>query len=355
MPEESDLEKTEDATPKRIDDAIKKGQVAFSREVTNFLIIVVLALNIVWLAPIYAKEMTFSLSRFIMMPHDIPMSFEAVHTLTMETIRAIGLAMLPPIALVMLIAAASSLFQNGVIFSGEPLIPKLEKISVLKGFKRLFSMRSLIEFVNGIIKISLVGLVSYLAVESQLERLEGLVMFSIMDIIAVLATLSLKIVVASAAVMLVIAFLDYLYQKYEYLKSLRMTKQEVKDEYKQTEGDPQIKARLRQIRQERARKRMMSAVPEADVVIRNPEHYAVALKYDQATMRAPVVLAMGQDFIALQIIERAEEHDIPTVRNRPLARALFDSCEIDEEIPLEHYQAVAEVISYVYKLKRKAA
>ncbi len=354
MAEESDLEKTEDPTHRRIEDATKKGQVSFSREITNFLILAFLALQIAWMMPHYGSQATRLLARFLASPEEIHVDTPAAATLLLREVTiSVAMLMITPVALVVVLVLLSSILQNGVVISVEPLIPKLEKISPLKGLKRLFSMRSLVEFLKGVLKITVVGVVAYLAVKPEMSRLEGLVTASMAGILQVLGMLALKIAIAAASVMLILAVLDAMYQRFEYLKSLRMTRQEVKEEYKQSEGDPHIKAKLRQIRHERARKRMMAAVPEADVVVRNPEHYAVALKYDQATMRAPVVLAMGQDSMALKIIEVAEEHDVPTVVNRPLARALYEACEIDEEIPLEHYQTVAEVIAYVYRLKKK--
>lgn len=351
--DDSDLEKTEEPTHKRIQDAVKKGQVAFSREISNFLVLAVLALNIAWLAPVIMQDAIRRLSQFIMMADDIRVDEQSSIVLFKDTATDIAVIMLVPILIMVFVAFFSSMIQNGIIFSGEPLIPKLEKISVFKGIKRLFSMRSLMEFIKGIIKISLVGFVAYMAVVSELDQLKVLVNYDVQDMLHILGSLALKVTIAACAVMLIIAMLDFMYQKFEYIKSLRMSKQELKEEFKQTEGDPQIKAKLRQIRMDRARRRMMAAVPEADVVIRNPEHYAVALKYDEKVMPAPVVLAMGTDRIALKIIEVAEEHDVPTIRNRPLARALYGSCELDQEIPFEHYQAVAEVIGYVYRLKGK--
>ncbi len=346
-----DSEKSEEPTQRRLQEAVKKGQVAFSREVSNFLMFVVLALNIVWFAPYYMEKVAASLSRFIHSPHEIRISDSNLVTLGSETAADIMIFLAAPIIATIFAAFFSSFMQNGLVISAESIIPKLEKISIMKGLKRLFSIRSLVEFFKGLIKITLVGTVAYMAIKPQLMRLENLASYDLAEMLELLAALSFRIVLGACAIMLVVAVLDYMYQRFEYMKNLRMSKQELKEEFKQSEGDPQIKARLRQIRMERAQKRMMAGVPDADVVIRNPEHYAVALKYDEGVMPAPVVVAMGQNFMALKIIEIAEQNDIVTVRNPPLARALYSTAEIDEEIPLEHYQAVAEVISYVYKLR----
>jgi len=351
--DQDESEKTEEPTQKRIQDAAKKGQVAFSREVSSFLMLFVLALNIVWFAPYYTKETVFSFAKFLHSPHDIRIDDQTFLILTEETIFSFLSIMSLPILAAVFVALFSGLAQNGLIISAETIMPKLEKISPLKGLKRLFSMKSFVEFIKGLIKISLIAAVSIIVIYPEIKHLENLVSHNILEIITLLASICFKIVLGACIIMALIATIDFLYQRFEYMKSLKMSRRELKEEYKQTEGDPMIKSKLRQIRMERAQKRMMAAVPDADVIIRNPEHYAIALKYDEAVMAAPTVVAMGLDRIALKIIEVAEEHDIPLVRNPPLARALYDSCELDEEIPLEHYQAVAEVIGYVYRLKGK--
>jgi flagellar biosynthetic protein FlhB len=300
------------------------------------------------------RQAVISLRRFIERAHDFRLDDGNIIAIFTETVADVAVIMMLPILAMVVVALASSFFQNGVVISAESIQPKLEKISVFKGIKRLFSVRSLVEFIKGILKISIVGFSAYVAVADDLSNLEDLVNSSIPDIVDLISELALKMVIGACAIMGVIAFLDLMYQKFEYIKSMKMSKQEIKDEYKQSEGDPHIKAKLRQIRMERAQNRMMQAVPDADVVIRNPTHFAIALKYDDKTMPAPMVLAMGQDHVALKIIEVAEESDVVVVTNKPLARALFDSSEIDQEIPLEHYKAVAEVIGYVYRLKGKS-
>jgi len=352
---ENDQEKTEEPTHKRLQDAVRKGQVAFSREVSSFMLLLVLALNILWFAPPMMRKATESFSRFLTSPHAIIADEGNLVELITETVSDVALILLLPILATVVAALLSSFLQNGIIFSGEPLIPKLEKISLIKGVKRLFSLRSLVEFIKGLIKISLIGIVAWLVIESKIVLLQELPNYDIDGIIYVISSLSFRIILGAVIIMFLIALLDFVYQRFEYIKSLRMTRQEIKDEFKQSEGDPHIKSKLRQIRMERARNRMMSAVPDADVIIRNPTHYAVALKYDQETMDAPIVVAVGQDNIALIIIKTAEENDVPLVSNPPLARALYGSCTLDQEIPLEHYQAVAEIISYVYRLKGKAS
>lgn len=355
MADDDNEEKTEEPTSRRLDEAHKKGQVANSREVSNFFILFVFVLNIIWFMPYYLPPTVEILSKFIHSPHLYRVGDGGVNLMIFETLIEIGIYLALPVGATIIAALLASFVQHGFVISAEPIMPKLEKISVIKGLKRMFSLRSLMEFIKGIFKIILIATITYIVVHNDMDRINSLIHYDVAAIISLLFILSVKIVIASAALIAVLAALDFIYQRYEYIKSLKMSRQEIKDEFKQSEGDPQIKARLRQIRMERAQKRMMAAVPDADVVIRNPDHYAVALQYDQMSMDAPLVVALGHDEIALRIVEVAESADVPTVRNAPLARALFDSCELDQEIPLEHYQAVAEVISYVYRLKNKVA
>ena len=214
-------------------------------------------------------------------------------------------------------------------------------------------MRSVVEFIKSLLKITIVGSVAYIVVHPNIDYVRLMPDEDIQDIMHYLGAVTGKMLIGVTTVMFLIAALDYFYQRFEYMKNMRMTKQEIKDEYRQQEGDPHIKQKLRAIRRDRVRKRMMAEVPKSDVVITNPTHFAVALKYDEATMQAPKVLAKGKDKVALRIREIAEENKIPIVRNPPLARALYDNAEIDKEIPIEQYQAVAKVIGYVYKIKGK--
>lgn len=350
-----DLEKTEEPTSKKIEDAVKKGQVAFSREVSNFLIFVTFALVIIWFLPSSGRELIDFMSRYISSSHDVQLNYENTDEflggIAVETAAIFSI----PIILTVIAAFFSSFIQNGFVFSTESIMPKLEKISVIAGVKRLFSMKSFMDFLKGLFKISIVSVSSYLVFYNEIQEIIYSSKLSDIGIIKLMGDIAFKIVLAATVLIFIIAIVDYLYQKYEYLKNLRMTKQEVKEEFKQTEGNPQIKAKLKQIREEKARKRMVQKVPDSDVVIRNPTHYAIALEYKQDEMTAPIITAIGKDMVALRIIDIAEENEVPVVTNRPLAKALYETAELDEEIPLEHYKAVAEVIAYIYKLKNKAA
>jgi flagellar biosynthesis protein FlhB len=349
--DDEDLEKTEEPTSRRIEEAMKKGQVAFSREVVSFMLFVTLAIILVAFLPPYSKNAINFLQTFITSPEDIRISYSTFDDLMKDIVKKSTIIFFAPILLCVFMILIASLSQNGLIFSSEPLIPKLEKISVFKGLKKIFSMRSVVEFIKGVLKITALGYAVFLIFNDTKNIIIATPELGIDGVMEAFSSISFKIVIAGCILMLLVAATDFLYQRYEFMKSLRMTKQELKEEYKQTEGSPEIKAKLKQIRQERARRRMMASVPKADVVIRNPTHYAIALKYEQEDMTAPQVVALGQDLIALGIIRVAEENDVPIVTNRNLAKALYDTAELDEEIPLEHYKAVAEVIAYVYKLK----
>lgn len=346
-------QRTEDPTHKRLDEAVKRGQVVFSREVTNFFMLLVLAFMVGMILP-HVMVMTYEdVQRFITRPHDIPTDAGSLRRSFTGVFVDGLLVMAILIGGTWLAAIGGSLIQRPLVFSSEPIKPKLEKISLIKGFKRLFSLRSVVEFVKGLIKITVLGLIAAYAVWPYVGYLNQLPGYESVEFMRFIDEIALRMVVGVCIAMAFIAALDYLYQRYEYIKGLRMSRQEIRDEYKEQEGDPHIKGKIRAIRQERARKRMMAAVPQSDVVITNPTHFSVALQYDAATMKAPMVSAKGQDNLALKIREIAKEHEIPIVENKPLARALFDNVEIEQEIPLEYYQAVAEVISYVYKLKGK--
>lgn len=355
MPDDSqdESQKTEDPTQHRLNEALKKGQVAFSREVTSFLMLLSFTLLIIWLAPYLLNRASYNLQDYIEHSADIPVDEVSIMYIAKKIVMDMWGVLIFPLMIAVVVAFISAIGQNGIIASIEPIIPKLEKISVLKGLKRLFSLKSVVELLKGILKISMVALVGFITVYPDLIRMETLHSYSIDNMVQLLDTLAGRILIGACVIMALVAIIDYMYQRHEYIKNLRMSKKDIKDELKQTEGNPEIKAKLRQIRMQRAQQRMMSAVPNADVVITNPTHFAVALQYDAETMRAPVCVARGQDHIALKIREIAKKHQITIVENPPLARALFDNMDIDEEIPNEHYQAVAEVISYVYKLKGK--
>ncbi len=344
-------QKTEEPTPKKLQDARDKGQVASSREINHWFMLLAISIIFMVLADSMAGDIARTLVKFIERPDSLPTDAGGLNAVFTSTIADIGMALLPAMIILVLAALASGFMQTGFIASVDRIQPKLEKISIIKGAERLFSMKAVVEFTKGVLKIAIVGSVATMVILPQFDGMDRLMTIPAIEFLGELQWLGVKLVAAILAVMTVIAVIDFLYQRFEHVKGMRMSRQEIKDEMKQTEGDPQVKARMKQIRTERARKRMMAAVPEADVVITNPTHFAVALKYDPENMAAPRLLAKGADLVAQRIRELAKEHDVPIVENPPLAQALFAGVEIDDEVPEEYYKAVAEVISYVFQLK----
>ncbi len=346
-------QKTEEPTQKRLQEARRKGQVARSQEVSHWFMILAFAVAIGLLSPGAAEDIARALTDFVARPHALPVDGAGLRELLGETAGRVAWALLLPLLLALAAALLSGLIQTGFVVSVEPLKPKLEKISPASGFKRMFSARTLAEFLKGIAKLAIVTAVVALLLWPERQLIPSVVTMEPPQFLALLQSLGVRVLVTVLAIMTVVAGLDLLFQKHQHAKQLRMSKQELKDEFKQTEGDPMVKARLRQIRMERARQRMMAAVPEADVVIANPSHFAVALSYELGSPGAPRVTAKGVDSLALRIRGMAEEHGVPVVENPPLARALYEGVELDEEIPTEHYKAVAEIIGYVMRLKGK--
>jgi flagellar biosynthetic protein FlhB len=270
-----------------------------------------------------------------------------------NTFMSIAMVMAVPFAMFVAVALAATIMQTGFTFSTQKLGFNFERLNPLSGLGRMFSQQALVDLVKNIIKLAVVGGVAFVFVYPKFKSIQTIPLLETPAILAFLHSLIVRLIMAIAVIMAIIAGGDYFYQRFAFMKKLRMTKQEVKDEQKQTEGDPMVKARLRSLRMQRARQRMMAAVPKADVVITNPTHYACALKYDQGSMNAPTLVAKGQDFVALRIRQIANENNVPIVENPPLARALYATVDIDKEIPPQHYKAVAEVISYVFRLKGK--
>lgn len=350
---EDDSEKTEEPTQRRLDDARKKGQVANSKEVSNFFVIMTFTVLVSMFMPWMLNAAKTSLSKYLSASNEFDVTKSGFMRIGVLMIHDFAAILGVPLLLFMVAGLAASVLQNGFHISFESITPKLEKISPLKGFKRMFSMRSFMEFIKGLIKITIVGCVAYSAVSHEILKLEKTPSMGSDELMEYIGDLVLTILTNCCVAIFFIAILDFMYQKFEHLKQLRMSKQEIKEEYKQQEGDPHIKGKLKQMRMQRARQRMMTAVPTADVIVTNPTHFAVAMKYDTAKGRAPIVVALGVDAVAERIKQLANDNDVPIVRNAVLARALYDECELDQEIPFHHYQAVAEVISYVYKLKGK--
>ncbi len=345
-------QKTEEPTQKKLDDARKKGDVVDSREVTNWFMLAAATLAIGVFMPSSAGAILREMRRFLERPHDIAFGNESLGLLLGEVMGGVGLAIAMPIGVFVVAAIAAPLAQHGVIFTTEKMKPKLEKISPLGGLKRMFSLRSVTELVKGLLKISMVAAVAFAVIWPEREELPHIPTMELQPVLELLFWLGLKVFGGVVAVLTALAIVDYMYQVFEHRKKLRMSRQEIRDEQKQSEGDPHVKARLRAIRNERARQRMMAAVPTADVVITNPTHYAIALSYDQEMMAAPKVVAKGVDDVARRIRETAAEHDVPIFENPPLARGIFATADIDEFIKPEHFKAVAEIIAFVMGISK---
>ncbi|BBF91861.1 flagellar biosynthesis protein FlhB [Blastochloris tepida] len=347
-----DTERTEEPTPKRIEEAIERGDVAKSQEVNTWFVLSAGALMLLMFGPSTAESLTASfrgiLANAATVPADAGGLTRFVVQVAVETAQAVAL----PLMMMALAGVASNIVQHRLLWTTEPITPKLSKISPINGLKRVFGKEALVQFVKGLVKIAIVGGVLYAILWPQRERLALVVASDLATLPELALALSLKLFIGVIAVMTVVAVLDYLYQWTSWRKRLRMSLREIREEFKQSEGDPHVKARIKSIRQSRMKKRMIAQVPKASVVITNPTHYAVALQYEKG-MTAPVCVAKGLDALALRIREEAEKHDIPVVENPPLARALHASVGLDEEITPEHYKAVAEVIGYVLSLRRR--
>ena len=356
MAEENESgQRTEEPTPKKLDEARKQGQFANSREVNHWFMILAASIVVMALAPAFTRQITRAMIRFIDAPDLIATDSHALSHAMGDLLGDLAIAFLPIFLLFIIAAALPTLLQNGFLISIERIEPKLEKISLIKGFERLFSLRSIAEFGKGLLKIAVVGTVATMLLMPSMEKIYQIQTLAIPDLMIVIQDLAMRLLLGVLSIMTIVAGADYLYQRFEFIKSMRMSRQEIRDELKQTEGDPMVKGRLRQIRMERARRRMMSNVPKADVVITNPTHFAVALSYKAEEMAAPRLIAKGADLIAQRIRDVAREHKVPVVENPPLARALYAAVDLEEEIPAEHYRAVAEVISYVYRLQGRQA
>lgn len=355
MAEDQDkAQKTEEPTPKRIEEAIKRGNVAFSREVTSFIMILILTLIAIFASPFMLKNAVFNLSPYVTDVHNFNFDYDAddLGRLAIKIVLEFGLILAIPFLLSFLGTFLSSFLQNGIIYSPEAINPDLSKISPLTGLKRLFSMKSIMEFIKGLIKITVIGITAYLAVKDDFDSLMLMSDLSMKGALDILLSITSKMLMYITGVLFVVAVLDLLYEKYRYKQSLMMTREELKEEMKQSDGNPEVKAKLRAIRAQRVKKGLMQRVPKADVIITNPTHFSVALKYDREKMPAPTIIAKGADKAAFTIREIAKKHEIPIVESPPLARALFDTSEVDEFVPHQHFQAVAEILVKLRKYKK---
>ena len=346
----ADDDKTEEPTDKKISDAREEGNVAKSAEISGVVILIFGTVYLLFFSSYSLLEikklMLFSYS-FIGQELDGPLYFAITYHVIVTLLKALA----PLFTLVLLLVFASNLAQFG--FLTIPLKFDLQKLDPIKGMKNIFAFKKLIEALKLMAKLMLIMLVMFLLFSLTYQNFLAMMNQEIVDTIATMLKLTLYFISAILFIIFIFAIIDFYFTKHYYIESLKMSKQEIKDEFKNMEGDPQVKGRIRRIQMRMAQQRMMSSVPEADVVITNPTHYAVALKYDNKVNTAPKIVAKEIDFLAIKIKDIAKEHNIPIIENPSLARSLYDKIEIDREIPGEFYKAMAEIFSYIYELKRK--
>jgi len=343
-------EKTEDATPKRRRESREEGQVAKSQDLSmaftllfSFIILFFLINNMI---DKICEFMIKFLSDYMLLTLDI----RTFHNLLIETMQ-LGFEVVAPIMIVIAImGSAIGIFQVGFLFTPKVIQPEVSKLNPISGLQQIFSKRTVVEFLKSLLKIAIIGGIAFFTIKGSLAQLVLVGKMGIQESIALIGDIIYSLAMKISLVLIILGIGDFMYQKWAHEQELKMTKQEVKEERKQMEGSPEVQKRIKEEQQKLATKRMMSDIPEADVVITNPTHIAVAIKFDMETMVAPLVIGKGKGEIAQKIKEKAKEHDIKVVEEKPLARSLYSEVEIGEEIPAELYQAVAEILAYVYQL-----
>lgn len=355
MSEDSD-DKTEDPTGKKLGKAREEGNIAQTPEGRILASLIAGLVLVGMLLPGMGKSLLVLLEPFVERPHTIALDQGALMHLSKDLVFAVAKILAMPLTLVVVFALIVAMIQaKGILWVPKKAVPDFTKLSPLNGIKRLFSINQLMELTKALLKLAVVGGLMFWMMWRHMGELQNLATIGIVQLMEYIQDQVYWLTFITVLVVAAIAVADYLFQHWRWMEKMKMTKQEVKDEHKQAEGDPQVKGRIRSLRMARARKRMMAAVPKADVVVTNPTHYAVALKYDPETMNAPSLVAKGADLVAKRIRDLATENDVPIVENPPLARALYASVELDQEIPQEHYKTVAEIIGYVMRLKGKRA
>ena len=343
-------EKTEQPTGKKLSDARNKGNVAQSKEIPSVLILGgsmgVLFFGGSWMF----NQLINTMRGMYQRAGTLAMVPETMHSLFWEMFLGSVVILIPLLLVILTAGVAGNVAQFGFLITGEKLAPNFAKMNPISGIKKLFSLRSLVELVKSVIKLVIIGGIAFVVINRYVDEIPGLMQLSIGEILGFIGHVSFQLALYTCMVLFLMAVLDFSYNKWQHNHDLKMTKQEVKDEFKQREGDPAVKARIRSVQREMARRRMMEAVPEATVVITNPTHLAIAIKYEEG-MQAPTVVAKGAGFVAQKIKRIATENDVPLVENKPLARTMFKSTEIGDFIPADLYRAVAEILAYVYRLK----
>lgn len=354
MAEDKDS-KTEEPTAKRLGKAREDGNIPMSQEVKSVSMLLGALIVVGVLAPWIAKDLSGYMRGFLERPETMATDIESIGTLFVQVVWRVGVLLAFPVFVLVVAAFVGTVGQVGLAYTPKKIAPKLENLSPLSGLKRLFSLQSVVEAAKSIVKILIVSALVGLLVVPTVSSPDWLMNQDLMETVKDFHRLVVMILFLVILVMGALAAFDYVYQNWSHKEKLKMSKQEVKDEHKEAEGDPKVKSRIRSLRLERHRHRMVAAVQKATVVVTNPTHFAVALQYDVEKMAAPVVVAKGVDFLAKRMRQVAEAHEVPIIENPPLARALHAAVEVDQEIPAEHYKAVAEVIGYVMRLKGKVA
>lgn len=347
-------DKSEEPTPHKLREARERGQIAKSREITTAFVMLLSYFVLRYFGEYIWRELT-AMTRSILeqIPNAKDFSFGFLAGIMLIGLKGLAFACAPVFGITFIAAFLAEVLQTGFVFSADPLSPKIERLNPMEGFKRIFSMQGFVELVKSLIKISIVFYIAWIAIRDDLPFLVILMDGQPWDAIALGAGICYKIAMRVGVFFVAVAVLDYLYRRWEFMRNLKMTRQEIKEEYKRLEGDPLIKQRMRDLQRQVAYQRMMSAVPQADVVVTNPTHIAVALKYETAITKAPLLIAKGERIVAEEIRAIAEEHEIPVVENEPLARSVYRTTKVGQEIPPELYQTVAEVLAFVYKFRRE--
>lgn len=346
-------EKTEKATPKKRQDVRKKGQTAKSQDVNTAVGLLSIFLFL-YFGSSTIDDKLFQLLRLSFTKYMLEdVTEQSVHKIFIDILKEVSSMLIPIMAVALLAGIVSNLAQIGFIFSGEGLKMKIDKINPVTGMKRIFSIRALVELLKSILKMLIIGIVVFAILWANIDDVLNLPYKSVGSSLETIGHLTLLIGLCGSIALFGLAILDYLYQRFDFEKNIRMSKQDIKDEFKSSEGDPLIKSKIKQRQREMAMRRMMQEVPNADVVITNPTHFAICLKYDEEKSDAPIVVAKGADFLAQKIKMIAKEHDVLMVENRPLARALYDQVDVGKAIPEQFFKAVAEILAYVYRMKNK--
>ena len=351
MAEDTGQERTEQPTPRRIQQARAKGQIPTSRELNTMLMMLIAGSSVMFIGPAIVDDLLTMFRRHLNISRENIFDITAMPVLLESAIIDALITLAPFFTLMIIAAVTGPLMMGGVTFSSQALSFKWDKLNPVTGMGRVFSKKGLVELIKALVKFLIIGITAILFLYTQMDVYLGLGSEPLVQALPHMANLLVWSFLAIASVLVFIALIDVPFQIWDYTQQLKMTFQEIRDENKDTEGNPEVRGRLKRVQQEMAQRRMMAEVPKADVIITNPEHYSVAIKYDQDNMTAPIVVAKGVDIIAMQIRVIAREHEVPILQAPPLARALHHTTEINEEIPAALYLAVAQVLAYIFKLR----